>query len=217
MAISGGREIASAINNLLSLPFAVKIATKDFHPLDHVSFETSNPPPDNKAFESYVKIPNPSDPSDSQRVPIWPVHCVQGTKGAAIIPQLDTSKLTKVLEKGRDRNVEMFSGFANCFGNKTDAASFDLAEVLREAAISHVYVVGLAGDFCVRCTAIDAKKEGFKVYVVDDATRSVDPGETGWGLAKKELQQLGIETVSMGGPELDRVRNLAGNQSIDQS
>lgn len=102
----------------------------------------------------------------------------------------------------------MFSGFADCFGNKTDAASFDLAEVLREAAISHVYVVGLAGDYCVRCSAIDAKKEGFNVCVVEDATRSVDPGEKGWGSAKKELQQFGIKIVSIGGPEVKMVRNL---------
>lgn len=163
MAVSGGREIVPIINDLLSLPFALKIATQDFHPQEHVSFEASHPPPNNIPFESHVKITNPSNPSDIQEIPIWPVHCVKGTKGAAIIPELNSSKLAKVLEKGRTKDVEMFSGFADCFGNKTDAASFDLAEVLREAAISHVYVVGLAGDYCVRCSAIDAKKEGFNV------------------------------------------------------
>jgi len=208
LAVSGGREIVPIINDLLSLPFALKIATQDFHPQEHVSFEASHPPPNNIPFESHVKITNTSNRSDIQEIPIWPVHCVKGTKGAAIIPELNSSKLSKVLEKGRTKDVEMFSGFADCFGNKTDAASFDLAEVLREAAISHVYVVGLAGDYCVRCSAIDAKKEGFNVCVVEDATRSVDPGEKGWGSAKKELQQFGIKIVSIGGPEVKMVRNL---------
>ena len=207
--MSEGRDIALAINSLLSLPFALKIATKDFHPLDHVSFETSHPPPDNKPFESQVEITNPRDPSESQKIPIWPVHCVQGTKGADIVPQLDKSRLDKIMEKGRDRKVEMFSAFADCFGNKTEAASIDLTEILKEASINYIYITGLAGDYCVRCTAIDAKKEGFNVCVVEEATRSVDAGERGWGAAKKELQQLGVEIASIGGPEVERVRNLA--------
>lgn len=191
------------------MPFALKIATRDFHPLDHVSFETSRSPRDNKSFESHVDIRNPFNPSESQEIPTWPVHCVQGTKGAEIITELDASKLDKILEKGRDKRVEMFSGFADCFGNKTDAASFDLAAVLKVAAISHVYIVGLASDYCVRFSAMDAKKEGFSVYVVEEATRSVDVGEKGWGATKKELQRLGIDVVSISGPEVDRVKNLA--------
>ena len=207
--MSEGRDIALAINSLLSLPFALKIATKDFHPLDHVSFETSHPPPDNKPFESQVEITNPLNPSESQKIPIWPVHCVQGTKGADIVPQLDTSRLDIIMKKGRDRKVEMFSAFADCFGNKTEAASINLAEILKEASINYIYITGLAGDYCVRCTAIDAKKEGFNVCVVEEATRSVDAGERGWRAAKKELQQLGVEIVSIEGPEVERVRNLA--------
>ena len=87
---------------------------------------------------------NPSDPSESRKIPIWSVHCVQGTKGADIIPELDASKFNGVMKKGRDRRVEMFLGFADCFGNQTDATSFDLAGVLKRAGISHVYVVGLS-------------------------------------------------------------------------
>ena len=207
--MSEGREIAPAINSLLSLPFALKIATQDFHPQDHVSFETSHPPPNNKPFESQVKISNSLDPSESQEIPIWPAHCVQGTKGADIIPELNTHRLDRILEKGRDRRIEMFSGFADIFGNKTNAASFDLSGVLKEASVSHVYIVGLAGEYCVRCTAIGAKKEGFNVYVVEEATRSLDAGEKGWGATKRELQQLGIEIVNIGGLEVDRVRSLA--------
>lgn len=202
LAISEGRNIAPGINELLSLPFAVKIATQDWHPSDHVSFDASHPSPDIKPFESKVTIQDPADPSMSQEIPIWPVHCVQGTKGAEIIPEIDVSKFNHIVRKGRDKRVEMFSGFTTCFGTKTDAATHDLGALLREANIRDVFVAGLTGDFCVRCTAIDAKKEGFKVYVVDEVTRSVDPSEQGWGVVRRELADIGIDVVSIEGPEL---------------
>lgn len=209
LQVSGGREIAPAINSLLSLPFSLKIATKDFHPPDHVSFATSHSAPNNRPFESTVTITNPSSPFESRHVPIWPVHCVQETKGAEIIPELDFRKLEKIIEKGRDRTVEMFSGFADCFGNKPKSAEIDLTTLLEEAAISHIYVVGIAGDYCVRCTAIDARREGYEVYVIDEATKSVDSGEDGWGAAKKELRQSGVKIVSIRDQEVERVKSLA--------
>ena len=194
--MEGGRDIAQTINSLLSLPFALKIATKDAHPQDHVSFATSHPSPDNKAFESVIKVSNPSDCTQSHEIRLWPAHCVQGTKGAQIISEIDVSKLDEVVEKGKDSRLEMFSGFADVFGGKSPkAASQDLAVLLQRAGITTVFAVGLAGDFCVRYTALDAKKEGFEVYVVEEATRSVDSGETGWGAARKEMEQAGIKII----------------------
>ena len=210
LAVAGGREIAPAINGLLSLPFALKVASKDSHPKDHISFDTSHAPPNNKAFESSVKILCPSDGSRSQEVPIWPAHCLQGTKGADIIPEIDISKLDDEVEKGRDSRVEMFSSFADVFGNKSsEAASLDLAARLKGAGVTHVYTVGLAGDYCVKCTALDAKKEGFEVYVVEEATRSVDAGEKGWGAAKEELIKAGVKIASIEGPEVAMVQSMA--------
>lgn len=206
--VEGGREVAPMINSLLSLPFALKIATKDAHPQDHVSFATSHPPP-NKAFESFFKISNPSDQTQSYEIRLWPAHCVQGTWGAEIIPEIDVSKLDEVVEKGKDSRLEMLSGFADVFGNtSSEAASQDLAGLLHRAEITHVFTVGLAGDYCVKCTALDGKKEGFEVYVVQEATRSVDAGEKGWGTATKEMRQAGIEIISMEGPEVERVKSL---------
>lgn len=177
--------------------------------MDHISFDSSHAPPNNKAFQSFVNISDPSDPSQSQHVPIWPVHCVQYTKGAEVIPEIDVSKLDAVVEKGRDRRVEMFSGFADVFGNKSSmATSMDLAELLKTARITHVFTVGLAGDFCVKCTALDAKKEGFEVCVIEEATRCVDSGEKGWGAAKEELARSGIQVVQIDGSEVQRVRSL---------
>ena len=170
--MEGGRDIAPTINSLLSLPFVRKIATKDAHPPNHVSFATSHSP-QHKAFESVVTIANPSDETQLYEIPLWPAHCVQGTKGAEIIPEIDVSKMDEVVEKGKDSRLEMFSGFADVFGSKSSkTASHDLAELLHGAGITHVFTVGLAGDFCVKCTALDAKKEPIEVYVVQEANRS---------------------------------------------
>ena len=191
------------------MPFALKIATRDFHLQDHVSFHTSHDPPNNKPFESSVNIHDPGNESRTHEIPIWPVHCVQGTKGAEIIPEIDISKIDMIVEKGRDKRLEMFSAFADVFGNKSsDAASIDLANTLKDAGITHIFVVGLAGDYCVRYTAIDAKKEGFEVYVLEDVTRSVDAGEKGWGASKKDMEMKGITIIRFDGPEVERVKSL---------
>ena len=208
LAVAGGREIAAVINDLLELPFVLKIATRDYHPKDHVSFDSSHDSP-KKAFESTVKIKNPSN-SDEAEIPIWPAHCVQNTKGSNLIPELNVSKLDKIVEKGRNKDLEMFSGFADVFGTKSSsAASHDLAGLLNSKAITHVFVVGLAGDYCVKCTALDAVKEGYQVFVVDEATKSVDPGLKGWGAAKFQLENKGAKIISFHGPEVKELQKQA--------
>lgn len=206
LAVDGGREIAPIINKLLDMPFTVRIATRDWHPPDHVSFDTSHPPPNNKAFESTATIVNPQNTSESMEIPIWPVHCVQNTSGAEIIPEIEISKIDRIIDKGRDKRVEMFSAFADAFWNKSDAASFDLGAFLKEKGISQVFVVGLAGDYCVRCTANIAQKDGFEVFVIEEAVKNIDNGPKGWGAVRTELQTLSIRVVSIDGPEVQGVR-----------
>ncbi|KAL8727537.1 MAG: hypothetical protein Q9181_005674 [Wetmoreana brouardii] len=207
LAVAGGRQIASPINKLLSMPFTLRIATRDWHPPDHVSFATSHPPPHNTAFESQVTIANPVDSSQTTAIPIWPAHCVQGTPGAELIPELDTSKLDSIIDKGRTKDVEMFSAFADAFGNKSsDAASFGLAAFLQEKAVSKVFVVGLTGDYCVRCTAIDARKEGFEVYVVEEAVESIEKGAKGWEGVRADFDERGISVISIDRPELQDIK-----------
>lgn len=206
LAVPGGRDIAPTINHLLSLPFTLKIATRDFHPWDHVSFDISHPPPNNKAFSSSVTIINLQNSAESTSIPIWPAHCVQDTPGAELIPELDTSKLDRIIDKGRDKRVEMFSAFADSFGNKpSESASFDLAAFLKEKGIQRVFVVGLAGDYCVRCTAVDAKKEGFEVFVIEEGVRSIDEGENGWEGVKRDLKEFGVEVIRT---EDDKVQSI---------
>jgi len=198
--------LAPIINELLDESFVLKVATKDFHPPDHVSFDISHPPPNNKAFESTVRVANPTNPAESKELALWPVHCVQGTPGSEIIAEINVIQIDVIVEKGRDKRVEMYSGFADMFGNKSEAASLDLAALLNDKGITHIYMVGLAGDACVKCSAIDAKLEDFETYVIREGTRSVDEGEAGWGAAVKEFQECGIKVISMSGPEVARVK-----------
>ena len=206
LAVAGGRDIVTIINDLLELPFELKVATRDFHPKDHISFDTSHNPP-KKAFASSVKIKNPRNDREEAEVPIWPAHCVQGTRGSEIIPELNVSKLDEIVEKGKDRRLEMFSGFADIFGSKSsEAASQDLADLLKRNGISHIFTVGLAGDYCVKCTALDARTEGFEVLVIDEAVRSVDPGPKGWEAAKTQLEEHKVQIVSIEGPQIQEVK-----------
>ncbi|KAG8533727.1 uncharacterized protein KY384_001468 [Bacidia gigantensis] len=197
------------IPNLLSVPDNLhqvewkSCTTRDFHPQDHISFATSHPAPNNKPFESTVKILNPFDQSQNHTIRLWPPHCVQGTPGVEIIPEIDVSKLDVIVDKGKDSRLEVYSGFADVFGRKSsEAATVDLTSLLQGHRITHVYTVGLAGDFCVKCTAVDAKKEGFEVYVVEEAVKSIDSGPSGWEGAKASMTELGIHIVSTKGEEV---------------
>lgn len=99
----------------------------------------------------------------------------------------------------------MFSAFTDTFGRKSKAASIDLAALLKSHAISRIHIVGLAGDFCVKCTALDARKEGFEVLLIKEGIRSVNEGSEGWGAALKEFQKVAINIESIHGPEIAKL------------
>lgn len=127
---------------------------------------------------------------------------MQGSDGARLVPELDQSLVDEVVEKGQLRDVEMYSAFYDPF-TAPRVADSGLAGRLRGAGVTDVYVVGLAGDYCVRHTAADAAKEGFRVFVVEEGTRCVDPD--GWARCKAELEEAGVRVVSAAGPEVRRV------------
>ena len=101
----------------------------------------------------------------------------------------------------------MFSVFRDVFGNKGEDAggSHDISALLKDANVKQVFLVGLAGDFCVFHTSRDAKKEGFEVFVVEEAVKNIDPGEKGWAAVKKNLQDAGVSLISM---EASELRNI---------
>jgi nicotinamidase-related amidase len=112
------------------------------------------------------------------------------------------SKIDKVVEKGQVKEVEMYSAFYDPL-EKPRVSDSGLAGVLREKGVTDVYCVGLAFDYCVKCTAVDAAKEGFKTYVVGEGTRAVDPSV--WEEVKGELRGKGVEVVSLDGEAVARV------------
>jgi nicotinamidase/pyrazinamidase len=145
LAVSDGDTIAPKINALAaSGDYDLVIATRDWHPADHGSFEPQGG--------------------------IWPVHCVAGTQGAQLHPDLDRTRIDIVVDKGQAVDTNGYSGFEGT----------DLEEILRERGITQVTVVGLATDYCVKNTALDALKAGFQVTVDSTAARGVDvqPGDS---------------------------------------
>ncbi|KAK6387093.1 NAD(+) salvage pathway protein [Exophiala oligosperma] len=209
LAVTGGRDIVPLINRLLGSPrFVVKVATQDWHPRDHISFATNHPPPNNKPFESFVNMQNlvANKPEQTMKQRLWPVHCVQQTKGAEILKEIDLSKLNATVHKGMDSRVEMYSAFSDSFGNMTAGAGgvdIDLAALLTERQVTHVYVAGLAGDYCVKDTALGAAKAGFTTYLIEEAQRCVDPSS--WSDIKAELARGSVSLISIDSDESRRV------------
>ncbi|KAI0638407.1 Isochorismatase hydrolase [Trametes polyzona] len=204
LAVPGAREILPIINELLELPFLLKIATKDHHPPDHVSFASNHPGA--APFTSTCTITNPANPAEAYETRLWPVHCVAGTPGNALAPELAAARLDAVVEKGTDPRVEMYSAFAAPLRDPPLASAVsDLADRLRAADVTDVFVVGLAGDYCVRSTAADSAALGWRTYIVEEAVRSVG-GAPAWAETVAEMERLGVKIVHGDGEELGWVR-----------
>ena len=148
LAVPEGDQVVPVINKLAPL-FPVVVATQDWHPPNHCSFRAQGGP--------------------------WPPHCVQGSPGAELHPQLDRSHIVAYVKKGTRPEKDAYSGFEG-----TDDSGNPLAELLRQRGIKKVYVTGLATDYCVRATVLDALKEGFEVHAVADGMRAVNvkPGDS---------------------------------------
>lgn len=209
LAVTGARDTIPLINHLLSSPhFDLKVATQDWHPEDHISFGMNHPPPNNKPFESFVEMKNhvANRPEETMSQRLWPVHCVQNTKGAELVDGLDIKNIDVCIKKGMDARVEMYSAFSDSFGNLTagqGGVSQDLAELCKSKHITHAYVVGVASDYCVKFTAIDASKSGLTTVVVDEAVRAVDPNA--WNDVKQEFSKHQVRVVTAEDEDVKRV------------
>ena len=159
LAVPGGDEVVPIIN-ALAKRFANVVLTQDWHPPGHGSFASSHPG---------------AQPFDTAVLPygaqiLWPDHCVQGSEGARLHRNLDIPHAQLVLRKGYHKDVDSYSAFIEADGiTRTGLASY-----LRERGIGSVYVCGLATDFCVAWTALDARKLGFAATVIEDACRAID-------------------------------------------
>ncbi|KAL2876288.1 NAD(+) salvage pathway protein [Colletotrichum sp. CLE4] len=200
LAVANGRDIHPVVNALLRLPFTIKIATKDWHPQGHISFASNHK--GKQPFVDAIDIVNPRNSAETFHTRLWPVHCVQGTPGAALVPELDAPAIDTVIEKGQNKDVEMYSVFYDPFQSPRVSDS-GLAASLKDKGVTDVYVVGLAGDYCVKCTALDAQKEGFRTFIVEEGTRPVDAEK--WDECKGALEASGVKIINMEGPEVRRV------------
>jgi nicotinamidase/pyrazinamidase len=159
LAVKGGDTIVPLINRLAK-SFSNVILTQDWHTADHVSFASQHA--GKKPFEM-TALPY------GEQV-LWPDHCVQGTPGAELVKGLDVPHARLVLRKGFHRNVDSYSAFLEA-DQKTQTG---LAGYLRSAGIQRVFFCGLATDYCVAWSALDARKLGFGAAVIEDACRGID-------------------------------------------
>lgn len=194
------------INDLLKLPFVLKVATKDHHPPKHVSFASNHE--GKQPFVSFATIRNPNNPDEAYESRLWPDHCVIGTGGNELVRELDTGKVDLIMEKGTDPRVEMYSVFKPPLVNPPlKESESGLENALKEKGVTDVYFVGLAGDYCVRYSAIDcakARDAGWNTYVIKEGIRCVDPG-AGWEEARAEMLSVGVKIVSVEDAVVQRV------------
>jgi nicotinamidase/pyrazinamidase len=178
LAVNNGDAIIPFINSLLNLKkYDLVVATKDFHPALHKSFAINN----NKEVYSL------GDLGGLPQV-MWPAHCVEGTFGSELHPQLDSSKINKVFNKGTNPEIDSYSGF---FDNDKKSAT-GLGDFLKKNNIDSVDVVGLALDYCVKATALDAKSLGFETSVLLEGTAAVNLQPEDAIIAQQELIAAGI-------------------------
>lgn len=178
LAVPKGDEVVEVINRLQER-FDLVIATQDWHPAGHSSFASSHP--DKREFEKIQW--------KGQEQVLWPVHCVQNTRGANFHPNLETSRVEAIFRKGVNPDIDSYSGF---FDN-AHLKSTGLAGYLREKDVKDLYFCGLAAEYCVYFSILDALGEGFEATLIKDATRALD--EQDFRNAKENILDKGGKIV----------------------
>ena len=180
LPVPEGDRVVPVANRLASR-FELVVATQDWHPAGHGSFASSHP----------GREPGQVIDLDGLDQVLWPDHCVQETAGAAFHAALDRGSIHRVFRKGTDPGIDSYSGF---FDNGHRKAT-GLGDFLRDRGVDGVHVLGLATDYCVRFTALDAAELGLRVTLVEDGCRGVElePGDVGRAL--EEMRAAGIRVI----------------------
>jgi len=182
LAVQKGDEIVPLVNALAN-HFENVVLTQDWHPPGHRSFATSHP--GRKPFDS-IKLPY------GEQV-LWPDHCVQGSDGAALHKDLSVPQAQLLIRKGYNKDVDSYSAFLEA-DRKTRTG---LEGYLEERGIKRVFVCGLATDFCVAWTALDARKLGFAAAVIEDACRAID-NQGSLAAAWEKISKAGVTRLQSG-------------------
>ncbi len=179
LGVPGGDKIIPIVN-ALQKQFELVVATQDWHPVGHRSFASAHE--GKKVMETTML-------GDTEQI-LWPDHCVQGTQGAQFAKEMSLNDVEVIFRKGMDKEIDSYSAFYDNEHKK----STGLSDFLKGKGVKEVYVSGLAGDFCVAYTALDALKEGFDTYLVEDATKPIDPD--GFIKMKSLIREKGGKVVS---------------------
>ena len=182
LAVKDGDKIVSLISELQK-QFHLVVATQDWHPKDHGSFASNQ-----------QKKPGEKIMLNGLEQILWPNHCVQGTKGAEFVAGLDISHIDKIFQKGTDKMIDSYSGF---FDNGHKKAT-GLGDYLKKKDVTDVYVTGLATDYCVKYTALDAVKLGFNTILLKEACRGVNLQLGDVDRAVEEMINAGVQVVKNG-------------------
>jgi len=180
LPVAGGDQIVPLVNRL-ARAFENVILTMDWHTPGHVSFASSHA--GKKPFES-VSLPYGTQV-------LWPDHCIQGTKDADLVPGLQIPHAHLVIRKGHRRHIDSYTAFYEADGKTPTGHTGNL----RERGIGQTIFVGLATDFCVAWSALDARKSGFAAYVIEDATRGIDAGGS-LGKAWQDMTGAGVKRIA---------------------
>ena len=177
LAVPHGDEVVTVANEQQS-HFDLIVATQDWHPADHQSFAANHP---GKRIGDLVRV---------NGVPqiLWPVHCVQETSGADFAATLKRDQWARIFQKGVDREIDSYSGFFdNGRGKDTGLASY-----LRQQGVDSVFVMGLATDYCVKFTVLDAVSLGFRTHLILDGCRGVNLEPKDSHRAVEEMKAAGV-------------------------
>ncbi len=180
LEVKDANHIVKTINRLAQQDWGVVVASKDWHPQNHISFASNNK--GKKVFEMITL------PDKTQQV-MWPDHCVQGTQGAGIHKDIDVSRIQHIVLKGQNPQVDSYSAFFD--NNHLEKTEMD--NILKTHDINTIYVAGLARDYCVRWTAIDGQQLGYETYFIWDVTKPVNPASDEDVL--KELKEYHIKII----------------------
>ena len=183
LAVRRGDEVIPVANRVQAR-FDLVVATQDWHPSGHGSFASRYPGR------------KPGELSELGGLPqvLWPDHCVQGSVGAAFAPGLAMNRVETIFRKGTDPGIDSYSGFFDNGHRK----STGLGDSLKGRGAADVYVLGLATDYCVKFTALDARQLGFRTFLVEDGSRGVElaPGDVARAIA--DMRAAGVQVVRSG-------------------
>jgi nicotinamidase/pyrazinamidase len=180
LAVRRGDEVVPVANQVQPR-FDLVVATQDWHPAGHGSFASSHPGRKPGELGELAGLPQV----------FWPDHCVQGSPGATFAPRLEMNRVETIFRKGTDPGIDSYSGFFDNGHRK----STGLGDYLKGRGATEVFVLGLATDYCVRFTGLDARRLGFRTFLIEDGSRGVElqPGDV--AAAVKEMRSAGVEVL----------------------